>query len=58
MAGEAGRDEAAPGDQVRDLLKNYGRTYAQEAGIRLTDQPSALYQLLVLSTLFSTRISH
>lgn len=44
-------------DPVRELLKEYGRTYAQEAGIRLADQPSPLYQLLVLSTLLSARIS-
>ncbi len=48
---------ADPGERVRDLLKSYGRTYAQEAGIRLADQPSALYQLLVLTTLLSARIS-
>ncbi len=45
------------GERVRDLLRSYGRTYAQEAGIRLADQPSALYQLLVLTTLLSARIS-
>ena len=48
---------ADPGERVRDLLRSYGRTYAQEAGIRLADQPSALYQLLVLTTLLSARIS-
>ena len=50
-------NEADPAEQVRKLLRSYGRTYAQEAGIRLTDQPSPLYQLLVLATLLSTRIS-
>ena len=55
MADEARRE--AHGERVRDLLKSYGRTYAQEAGIRLVDQPSALYQLLVLATLLSARIS-
>ena len=44
-------------ERARDLLRSYGRTYAREAGIRLTDQPSALYQLLVLATLLSARIS-
>lgn len=55
MPGEAHREDA--GERVRDLLRSYGRTYAQEAGIRLADQPSALYQLLVLTTLLSARIS-
>ncbi|MBG0737838.1 endonuclease [Paeniglutamicibacter antarcticus] len=39
------------------LLERYGRTYAQEAGITVKDTPSPLYQLLVLSTLLSARIS-
>jgi endonuclease III len=39
------------------LLDRYGRTYAQEAGIRLSDHPAPLYQLLVLATLLSARIS-
>ncbi|BCB88041.1 endonuclease [Phytohabitans suffuscus] len=38
-------------------MKRYGRTYAEEAGIRLADRPGPLYQLLVLATLLSTRIS-
>jgi len=38
------------------LLDEYGRTYAAEAGIRLQDKPSPLYQLLVLTTLMSARI--
>ncbi|KIR61923.1 MULTISPECIES: hypothetical protein [Micromonospora] len=38
------------------LLEQQGRTYAQEAGIRLADRPGPLYQLLVLATLLSTRI--
>jgi endonuclease III len=42
---------------VQDVLDRYGRTFAEEAGIRLSDQPSPLYQLLVLSTLVSARIS-
>lgn len=40
-----------------ELLESDGRTYAQEAGIHLKDTPSALYQLLVLTTLLSVRIS-
>ncbi len=39
------------------LLDRYGRTYADEAGIRLADKPGPLYQLLVLATLLSARIS-
>ncbi|MET7334025.1 endonuclease [Nonomuraea sp. NPDC005650] len=39
------------------LLDRYGRTFAREAGIRLADQPKPLYQLLVLATLLSARIS-
>ncbi|MEI7031185.1 endonuclease [Streptomyces pratensis] len=38
------------------LLEECGRTYAQEAGIRLRDTPQPLYQLLVLSHLLSARI--
>ncbi|NYH92256.1 endonuclease [Actinopolymorpha rutila] len=38
------------------LIARHGTTYAEEAGIRLRDAPSPLYQLLVLSTLLSARI--
>jgi len=41
---------------IRLLLDRYGRTYAEEAGIRLADRPAPLYQLLVLTTLLSARI--
>ncbi|MFI7576974.1 hypothetical protein [Micromonospora sp. NPDC049497] len=41
---------------ARVLLERRGRTYAEEAGIRLADRPGPLYQLLVLTTLLSTRI--
>lgn len=41
---------------VRTLLARHGRTYAEQAGIRLADRPAPLYQLLVLATLLSTRI--
>jgi endonuclease III len=44
-------------DTARAAVKRYGRTYAEEAGIRLADRPAPLYQLLVLATLLSTRIS-
>lgn len=43
--------------RTEQLLHDSGETYAHEAGIRLKDTPSPLYQLLVLSTLLSTRIS-
>jgi endonuclease III len=39
------------------LLEQQGRTFAEEAGIRLADAPSPLYRLLVLATLLSARIS-
>lgn len=47
---------ADPRATVRVLLDRYGRSYADEAGIRLADRPAPLYQLLVLTTLLSTRI--
>src|ERR1700735_5518106 len=42
---------------VKELLDRYGSSYAEEAGIRLADRPGPLYQLLVLATLLSARIS-
>lgn len=42
---------------VGELLDRYGRTYSADAGIRLADKPAPLYQLHVLSTLLSARIS-
>ena len=42
---------------VDHLLRQYGQTFAEEAGIALRDQPSPLYRLLVLSLLSATRIS-
>ncbi|MFJ5726935.1 HhH-GDP family DNA glycosylase [Streptomyces paradoxus] len=41
---------------VRELVGAHGRTYAEEAGIRLKDTPQPLYRLLVLSHLLSARI--
>lgn len=41
---------------ISTLLDRHGRTYAEEAGIRLADSAGPLYQLLVLVTLLSTRI--
>jgi endonuclease III len=53
----AKRKDAKHADVVAALLDRYGRSYAEEAGIRLADKPAPLYQLLVLSTLLSARIS-
>jgi endonuclease III len=39
------------------LVERHGQTYAEQAGIRLKDTPAPLYQLLVLATLLSARIS-
>ncbi|WP_329454445.1 endonuclease [Streptomyces sp. NBC_01497] len=44
-------------DTVERLLDTYGRTYTDEAGIRLRDTPQPLYRLLVMSVLLSARIS-
>lgn len=41
---------------VRTLLAEAGRTYAEEAGIGLKDQPAPLFKLLVLANLLSARI--
>ena len=43
-------------ESVDDLLSKHGTTYAAQAGIRLSDKPAPLYQLLVLTTLLSVRI--
>jgi hypothetical protein len=42
---------------VARLLHQHGTSYADEAGIRLRDQPAPLFQLLVLALLLSARIS-
>lgn len=42
---------------VQELVDAHGTTYAQAAGIKLEDKPAALFQLLVLTQLSSTRIS-
>ncbi|MBC9730599.1 endonuclease [Streptomyces sp. TRM68367] len=42
---------------VRELVGAHGQTFAEEAGIKLTDTPQPLYRLLVLSHLLSARIS-
>ncbi|MEU6880204.1 endonuclease [Streptomyces sp. NPDC046712] len=41
---------------ITRLLREHGRTYADEAGITLHDKPAPLYQLLVLTVLCSIRI--
>ena len=41
---------------VRKVLDSFGRTYADQAGIRFRDTPAPLYQLLCLSLLLSARI--
>ncbi|MFC4913455.1 endonuclease [Actinomadura gamaensis] len=41
---------------VKRLLRDAGRTYAEEAGIPLKDQPGPLFRLVVLSNLLSARI--
>lgn len=43
-------------DVVEALLDRHGMTYAEDAGIKLANQPSPLWQLLVLSLLLSARI--
>lgn len=42
--------------RARAILDRHGQTYAEEAGITLTDKPSPLYRLLVLAMLLSARI--
>jgi endonuclease III len=44
-------------DVVRRVLDRYGRTFADDAGITLTDEPASLFQLLVLAQLLSARIA-
>jgi endonuclease III len=43
-------------DVARRVLDRHGRTFADEAGIALADQPGPLFQLLVLAQLLSARI--
>lgn len=42
---------------VKAVLSAAGRTYAEDAGIPLKDQPAALFKLLVLANLLSARIN-
>lgn len=41
---------------VRAVLDRHGRTYAEEAGVRLANTPAPLFKHLVLSLLLSARI--
>ncbi|MFI6349192.1 endonuclease [Streptomyces sp. NPDC050560] len=41
---------------INRLISAEGRTYAQDAGIRMADKPQPLYRMLVLSLLLSARI--
>lgn len=43
--------------RAHTVAEQYGRTFAEEAGIRLEDRPAPLYQLAVLATLLSARIN-
>ncbi|HEU5472569.1 MAG TPA: endonuclease [Actinophytocola sp.] len=43
-------------ESVREIITEHGTTFAEQAGIRLADQPAPLFQLLVLTTLLSARI--
>lgn len=43
-------------ERIVRLLREHGRTYADEAGIALRDKPAPLYRLLVLTVLCSVRI--
>ncbi|MFI8370246.1 endonuclease [Streptomyces sp. NPDC085466] len=43
-------------EKISRLLREHGRTYADEAGISLRGTPAPLYQLLVLTVLCSVRI--
>jgi hypothetical protein len=51
VASGTGNDDVAAA-----VLARHGRTFAEEAGIRLTDEPAPLFQLLVLAQLLSARI--
>lgn len=46
----------APTARAGRVLETHGRTYAEEAGIRLRDAPSPLYRLLVLSSLMASPV--
>lgn len=45
-------------NRIQSIIKSDGKTFAQEAGIRLANKPQPLFQLLCASLLFSARISY
>ena len=49
--------DRSAGDLVRRVLDRHGRTFAGDAGIALADEPTPLFQLLVLAQLLSARIA-
>ncbi len=51
------RDARTARRVVAALLEQQGRTFASETGVQLADEPGSLYQLLVLVTLLSARIT-
>lgn len=48
--------ERSAEDIAASVLDRYGTTFAQAAGIELTDEPAPLFQLLALSQLLAARI--
>ncbi|MGW4032722.1 endonuclease [Streptomyces sp. NPDC004838] len=56
MAQTAHKEHIRDRDTVAALLESAGRTYAEEAGVRLRNTPQPLYQLLVTACLLSARI--
>ena len=57
MSGKAKKQAGKAKKQVvQALLERHGRTFADEAGIRLRNAPAPLFQLLVLAMLLSARI--
>jgi hypothetical protein len=51
-----GTDRSGDDAVVARVLDRYGITYADEAGVGLTDEPAPLFRLLVLAQLLSARI--
>jgi hypothetical protein len=55
-----GTDEGTGGESQREVarraVQEHGLTYARQAGLTLTDTPSALYRLLVLTVLLANRL--
>lgn len=57
MCGRVPAEVTATDAVVASALERHGTTFAEDAGIRLRDEPSPLWRLLVLSLLLSARIS-